>query len=114
MHTQSSPQAATHHRRSLCPWPWKKYPVPARCRPLAGGPVRVPPPARVEPECLARAVTVAVSASQRTAQGDSIDTARQRVDIISAYREVRTPRGAAAISGTTQTLTPWEPPAANE
>lgn len=46
-------------------------------------------------------MTVAVPTSHRTAQGSPLKSARERMDIISAYRDVGTYRGAAAISGTT-------------
>ena len=46
-------------------------------------------------------MTVAVPTSHRTAQGAPLKSARERMDIISAYREVGSFRGAAAISGTT-------------
>jgi hypothetical protein len=46
-------------------------------------------------------VTLAVSVSHRTARGASIEVREGTVDIISAYREVGTYRGAATISGTT-------------
>jgi transposase len=46
-------------------------------------------------------VTVAVPTSHRTAQGAPLKSARERMDIISAYREMGTYRGAAALSGTT-------------
>ncbi len=47
------------------------------------------------------AVTVAVPTSHRTAQELPLKSARERMDIISAYREVGTYRGAAEITGTT-------------
>ena len=46
-------------------------------------------------------MTVAVLTSHRTVQGAPLKSARERMDIISAYREVGSYRGAAAISGTT-------------
>jgi hypothetical protein len=49
---------------------------------------------------LAWAVTVAVPTSHRTAQELPLKSARDRMDIISAYREVGTCRGAAQITGT--------------
>src|SRR5215203_559072 len=44
---------------------------------------------------------VAVPTSHRTAQGTPLKTARERMDIIAAYREVGTYRGAAQMCGTT-------------
>jgi transposase len=46
-------------------------------------------------------VTVAVLTSHRTAQGAPLKNARDRMDVISAYREVGSYRGAAAVCGTT-------------
>lgn len=50
---------------------------------------------------MAWAVTVAVPTSHRTAQELPLKSVRERMDIISAYREVGTYRGAAQIAGTT-------------
>jgi transposase len=50
---------------------------------------------------LAWAVTVAVPTSHRTAQELPLKSARERMDIISAYRDVGSYRGAAQITGTT-------------
>ena len=44
---------------------------------------------------------MAVPTSHRTAQGSSMLSARERMDIISAYQQVGTYRGAAEICGTT-------------
>ena len=46
-------------------------------------------------------MTVAASASHRTARGASIEVCEERMDIISAYRVVGTFRGDAVISGRT-------------
>jgi hypothetical protein len=45
-------------------------------------------------------VTVKVPASHHTAQGVPLQSARDRMDIISAYREVGTYQGAADLCGT--------------
>jgi hypothetical protein len=44
---------------------------------------------------------VAVPTSHRTVQGSPLKSARERMDIIAAYREVGSYRGAAAMCGTT-------------
>ena len=46
-------------------------------------------------------MTVAVLTSHRTVQGAPLKSARERMDIISAYQQVGSYRGAAALSGTT-------------
>ena len=46
-------------------------------------------------------VTVAVPTSHFTTQGTPLKNARERMDVISAYRDVGSFRGAAAICGTT-------------
>jgi len=46
-------------------------------------------------------VTVAVPTSHITTQGTPLKNARERMDVIAAYREVGSYRGAAAICGTT-------------
>ena len=46
-------------------------------------------------------MTVAVPSSHRTARELLLKSARERMDIIAAYREVGTFRGAAEITGTT-------------
>ena len=46
-------------------------------------------------------MTVAVPTSHITAQGTPLKNARERMDVIAAYRDVGTYRGAAAICGTT-------------
>ena len=56
---------------------------------------------RVGQEFWPWAVTVAVPTSHRTAQGAPVKSARDRMDIISAYREVGSYRGAAQMCGTT-------------
>jgi len=47
------------------------------------------------------AVTVAVPTSHRTAQGTPLKSARDRMDIISAYQQVGSYRAAAQLCGTT-------------
>src|SRR5512140_1421703 len=56
---------------------------------------------RVCREFRSRAVTVAVSPIHRTARELLLKSARERMDIIAAYREAGTYRGAAQIAGTT-------------
>lgn len=46
-------------------------------------------------------VTVTVPTSHITTQGTPLKNARERMDVISAYRDVGSYRGAAAICGTT-------------
>ncbi len=50
---------------------------------------------------------VAVPINHCTVQGVPLKSARERMDIISAYREVGTYRGVAAISGTTSKTVKW-------
>ena len=52
------------------------------------------------PEVEARAVTVAVPSITAPPGELPLKSARERMDIISAYREVGTYRGAAVVSGT--------------
>ena len=61
---------------------------------------------RVDQELWPWAVTVAVRTSHRTAQGAPVKSARDRMDIISAYREVGSYRGAAGMCGTTAKTVP--------
>jgi hypothetical protein len=76
----------------------------------AGGQVRVPGFGQIEvstlrsscrTSCEALVVTVAVPTSHITTQGTPLKNARERMDVIAAYREVGSYRGAAAICGTT-------------
>src|ERR1700690_992337 len=65
-------------------------------------PVKSPHPSRRACRSFGpRAVTVAVSASHRTARDLLLKSARERMDIIAAYQEAGTYRGAAQIAGTT-------------
>src|ERR1700728_2583247 len=56
---------------------------------------------RVCREFRPRAVTVAVPPSHRTARELLLKSARERMDIIAAYRQAGSYRGAAEIAGTT-------------
>src|SRR5215469_12229577 len=64
-------------------------------------PVKSPHPSRVVRVFGPRAVTVAVRSSHRTALGALVKSARERMDIIAAYQQVGTYRGAAEACGTT-------------
>src|ERR1700729_234546 len=80
----------------------RKSPCVARSRsPLVA---RLKSPSLVRRVCREfgpRAVTVAVPPSHRTARELLLKSARERMDIIAAYREAGTFRGAAQITGTT-------------
>src|SRR5215469_2384777 len=64
-------------------------------------PVKSPHPSRVVRVFGPRAATVAVLSSHRTALGALVKSARERMDIIAAYQQVGTYRGAAEACGTT-------------
>src|SRR5215469_11150010 len=64
-------------------------------------PVKSPHPSRVVRVFGPRAATVAVLSSHRTALGALVKSARERMDIIAAYQQVGTYRGAAEVTGTT-------------
>src|SRR6516162_4983838 len=80
----------------------RKSPCVARSRsPLAASSKSPSLVRRVCREFRPRAVTVAVPPIHRTARELLLKSARERMDIIAAYREAGTYRGAAEIAGTT-------------
>src|SRR5215471_9718960 len=80
----------------------EKVPVCGQVLVPAGGQLKSPSLARrVCREFRPRAVTVAVPPIHRTARELLLKSARERMDIIAAYREAGTYRGAAQIAGTT-------------
>src|SRR5215471_15294325 len=80
----------------------EKVPVCGQVLVPAGGQLKSPSLVRrVYREFRPRAVTVAVPTIHRTARELLLKSARERMDIIAAYREAGTYRGAAEIAGTT-------------
>src|SRR6185312_15683349 len=81
----------------------EKVPVCGQVQVPGCGQLKVPIPSfrRVCRVSGSRAVTVAVPPSHRTARELLLKSARERMDIIAAYREAGTFRGAAEIAGTT-------------
>ena len=82
----------------------KRHPTDGQVEVPTGGQIKVRTPprvGRVGQELLARVVTVKVPSTHRHHLGVPLKSASDRMDIISAYQQVGSYRGAAELCGTT-------------